>query len=49
MNEHKSGKSKGYKEATKVQCVVMDIDFEKNIVDLSEKLASEKSSGNKIK
>lgn len=35
MNEHKAGKA--YKENDKVSCVVLDIDFEKNIVDLSEK------------
>ena len=38
LTEHLvSGKQ--YKEGQQINCVVMDIDFEKEIIDLSEKLA----------
>jgi translation initiation factor 2 alpha subunit (eIF-2alpha) len=36
--------SKEYKESQKMSCIVMDIDFEKELLDLSERLASEKAS-----
>lgn len=38
MTEHLNA-SKEYKEGQSIKCVVLDIDFEKEIMDLSEKLA----------
>jgi hypothetical protein len=32
-----------------MSCIVLDIDFEKELLDLSERLASEKPSATKIK
>jgi translation initiation factor 2 alpha subunit (eIF-2alpha) len=36
---------KDYKEGQKLNCVVLDMDFEKEILDLSEKLAEKNESG----
>ena len=41
LSEQLVGK-KEYKEGQIIKCVVMDIDFEKEIMDLSEKLAEAK-------
>lgn len=40
VNEHKSGTK--YKAGKKIDCVVLDIDAEKKIIDLSEKLVHHK-------
>lgn len=44
LTEHLTQK-KEYKEGQKLNCVVLDIDFEKEILDLSEKLAEKKTEG----
>lgn len=41
--------NKTYKEGQKMSCIVLDIDFEKELLDLSERLASEKASSTKVK
>lgn len=45
LNEHLIPK-KEYKEGQKLSCVILDIDFEKEILDLSEKLADKAMSAN---
>lgn len=43
LTEHLNAK-KEYKEGQHIHCLVMDIDFEKEILDLSEKLFDKQSS-----
>lgn len=48
LSEHLVPK-KTYKEGQKMNCVVLDIDFEKELLDLSERLAAEKVSSTQLK
>jgi ribosomal protein S1 len=45
LTEHLVPK-KDYKEGQKINCVVLDMDFEKEILDLSERLAEKGSEKN---
>lgn len=47
LQEHQGVGDKQYKEGQKITCAVMDIDFEKEIVDLSEKIAEKTSKKSK--
>lgn len=46
LSEHLTNK-KEYKEGSKVSCIVLDLDFEKEILDLSERLG-EKQAGHAV-
>ena len=43
VNEQKKS-SKAYKQGAKVKCIVLDVDAEKKIVDLSERLVAQESA-----